>query len=84
MGIHVDVKKTEDFLYLDNPDAETAQENTRVKLARNVPEHVWEGQSIRGKEGGAGARGGGRENTGSGEGGIRNEYRKRSMLAANS
>lgn len=33
----------------------------RVKLARNVPEHVWEGQSIRGKEGGAGARGGGRK-----------------------
>ena len=24
----------------------------RVKLARNVPERVWEGQSIRGKEGG--------------------------------
>ena len=56
----------------------------RVKLARNVPEHVWEGQSIRGKEGGAGSKGWREEKTGSGEGGIRNEYRKRSMLAANS
>ena len=49
----------------------------RVKQAGNVPEHVREGQPIRG-QGVAG------EKTGSGEGGIRNEYRKRSMLAANS
>ena len=34
----------------------------RVKLARNVHGHVREEQSIRGKEGGAGARSGGRKN----------------------